>query len=299
MNTSTDKAVQKPHFSIVVPAYNAAETLRESVESVLSQSYPLFELIIVDDGSSDGTLELAQSFAQQYSKVKVESKPNGGTASAYNCGIELADAPWIVMLAADDLLAPQHLSNIAYELEVAQGFSIGEAKPSDYVLVTTNGWYQFPDGSLKLFAQTSASDTRDACLEEMIATKLFAVGAAFTKESWERVGGFDGRFFAEDWWFFLRILASGGGWIRVGEPSSYHRISKTQKSLRGLLVRKDDLRALGCLVDLYDLDDCVLVAIEAKKQSIEKSLKLRQKMYSLFGEDLSESMIAVRRKFRP
>ena len=298
MSVSTDKIIQKPHFSIVVPAYNAAETLEETVDSVLSQSYSFFELIIVDDGSTDGTLELAQSFVQQCSRVKVESKPNGGTASAYNFGIESAIAPWIVMLAADDLLAPQHLGNIAYELEVAQGCSIEETKPNAYALVTTNGWYQFPDGSLRLFEQTNAADTRDACLAEMLSTKLFAVGAAFAKESWERVGGFDSRFFAEDWWFFLRILASGGGWIRVGEPSSYHRISKTQKSSKGLLVREDDLKALDCLVVLYDLDSHALAVLEAKKQSIERSIRLRRKLYSIFGENLSESVIAARRKFR-
>lgn len=92
----------KLSYSVVVPAYNAARTLSATLESMLRQSLPALEVIVVDDGSTDGTAEVARSF----SSVRVIAQRNGGTGSAFNTGVALARGDVLAFLDADDLWTP-------------------------------------------------------------------------------------------------------------------------------------------------------------------------------------------------
>jgi glycosyltransferase involved in cell wall biosynthesis len=89
--------------SVIIPSYNAELYLREAVESALAQSYPHIEVVVVDDGSTDGTAAVINSFGQ---RVRAVNKPNGGTASARNAGARAATGVWSVFLDADDRLHP-------------------------------------------------------------------------------------------------------------------------------------------------------------------------------------------------
>ena len=89
-----------PKVSVVIPAYNTEQFLAETIRSVLDQTYGDYEVIVVDDGSSDGTLGVARSFEPG---VKVLSQPNGGPASARNLAIRDARGDYIAFLDSDDL----------------------------------------------------------------------------------------------------------------------------------------------------------------------------------------------------
>lgn len=97
-------------ISVIVPAYNCAATLRPCVESILAQDYEAFELLIVDDGSTDSTLSVAHSFTDP--RVRVLSKENGGPASARNYGLDncCADASHVCFVDSDDYVDPDYLS---------------------------------------------------------------------------------------------------------------------------------------------------------------------------------------------
>lgn len=97
----------KPLVSVLMPAYNAEAWIGDSIRSVLAQTWNSLELIIVDDGSIDATLTIAQSF--QSPTVKVLSQPNRGAAAARNVALEHAQGDLIQYLDADDLLAPNKL----------------------------------------------------------------------------------------------------------------------------------------------------------------------------------------------
>jgi glycosyltransferase involved in cell wall biosynthesis len=97
-----------PLVSIIIPAYNSEEFLGDTVRSALAQKWPNKEIIIVDDGSSDGTLELAKKFESR--DVKVLTQKNRGAACARNAGLALAQGDFIQWLDADDLLAPDKIS---------------------------------------------------------------------------------------------------------------------------------------------------------------------------------------------
>ena len=90
------------HFSVVIPAYNAAATLRGTVESVLGQSDQDFEIIIVDDGSTDRTLKVMLDLAVMDSRIRVVSQSNSGVSATRNYGASLAKGEFIAFLDADD-----------------------------------------------------------------------------------------------------------------------------------------------------------------------------------------------------
>lgn len=95
--------------SVVVPAFNAATTIRETVSSALNQTYRNLEVIIVDDGSTDQTRSCAAHLARRDPRVRYVYKDNGGVASARNCGIAEAQGQFVATLDADDLWYPTKL----------------------------------------------------------------------------------------------------------------------------------------------------------------------------------------------
>lgn len=94
-----------PLISVIIPVYNRDRYLAEAIESVLAQTYPAIELIVVDDGSSDRSAEIAQSYPLTY-----HFQPNGGIGSARNAGIALATGEFLAFLDSDDIWVADKLS---------------------------------------------------------------------------------------------------------------------------------------------------------------------------------------------
>lgn len=97
-------------ISIIIPAYNAAKTIVRCVESILSQTYYDWELIIIDDGSADNTIDVCKSFQDE--RIRVYHKENGGVSSARNYGLTYAKGEYIAFVDADDYLEPMYLEHL-------------------------------------------------------------------------------------------------------------------------------------------------------------------------------------------
>ena len=106
MTASRDPAV----VSVIVPCYNQAHYLAEAVNSVMSQTLDLWELIIVNDGSTDDTREVATSFAQADPRVRYVEQRNRGVSAARNRGLDLATGRYVQFLDSDDFIAPTKLA---------------------------------------------------------------------------------------------------------------------------------------------------------------------------------------------
>lgn len=104
-------------LSIITPVYNGASTLRHMVDSVLSQTLADWELILVDDGSTDGSPALCDELARQDDRIRVLHMPNGGVASARNAGLEMAKGEYIGFIDCDDSVKPEMYALL---LEAAQ-----------------------------------------------------------------------------------------------------------------------------------------------------------------------------------
>lgn len=98
--------------SVIIPCYNAEKYLAQCLESVLAQSYREMEVIVIDDGSKDGTLALAQAFAQRDARVRVLHQENAGVCAARNAGLERATGEWVAFVDGDDLLPQDAFSTL-------------------------------------------------------------------------------------------------------------------------------------------------------------------------------------------
>ena len=109
-----------PEISIIIPIYNVADVISDTLSCVLAQSYANFELILVDDGSTDGTIDLLRDFQQRDARVRLISQENAGPAVARNTGIDAAAGRYIMFLDSDDTIQPDALSLIADKLAAYQ-----------------------------------------------------------------------------------------------------------------------------------------------------------------------------------
>ena len=96
--------------SIITPCYNGDRYIADTIESVMRQTYPHWEMLIVDDGSSDDTARIAAGYAGRDERIKLIQQANAGTAAARNAGMKLARGRYIALLDADDIWEPEFLS---------------------------------------------------------------------------------------------------------------------------------------------------------------------------------------------
>ncbi len=106
---NSDNSLQTPLVSVIIPAYNAEVFIQKTLNSVLTQTYVFFEIVIVDDGSQDTTAEIVEETAQKDSRVSLLQQKNAGVAAARNLGIKKSKGDLIALLDADDIWYPQYL----------------------------------------------------------------------------------------------------------------------------------------------------------------------------------------------
>jgi glycosyltransferase involved in cell wall biosynthesis len=115
-------------LSVIVPIYNAEKWLGRCIDSILSQSYESFELILVNDGSKDSSGEICDHYAKRDSRVKVIHKSNGGVSMARNTGIDLANGEYIIFVDSDDAISEGYLASMAKGMATGADLCICGAK---------------------------------------------------------------------------------------------------------------------------------------------------------------------------
>jgi len=180
--------------SVIIPTYNRREFLREAIESVLAQSFRDFELIVVDDGSRDGTYELVKGYGD---RVLYLWQPNRGPAAARNRGAEVARGYYLAFLDSDDLWLPKKLE---------QQISFMEAHPGARICYTDEIWIRRGRrvNPKKKHAKYSGW-IYPRCLPLCIISPSSVM---IRRDLWEEVRGFDEDFpVCEDYELWLRIAA--------------------------------------------------------------------------------------------
>lgn len=117
MNLTNSKNINTPTFSVIIPAYNSQDFLEKGVYSVLNQTCDDLELVLVDDGSKDKTLELCNKFAVKDKRVKVIHQENGGHTSARNTGLVKSTGKYVIFLDSDDWLDTDALEIFKTDIE--------------------------------------------------------------------------------------------------------------------------------------------------------------------------------------
>jgi glycosyltransferase involved in cell wall biosynthesis len=217
--------MERDLISVVIPVFNAEAFLAETVASILAQDYRPLEVIVVDDGSSDGSLAVAEKLRPA---IRVLHQPNAGPAAARNRGIELAQGSYLAFSDADDLWAPGRL---------ARQHGVLQREPRlDMVLGLTRMQYR-PD----------AGDHAARFRSDEEAIVLFSFGAGlFRRAIFERVGllSEDLRN-TEDADWFMRAREKGAEWLIENSVAQTYRRHGANMTERLPLERSEVFRVLA------------------------------------------------------
>jgi len=190
-------------ITVLMPAYNAEQFLAEAIESVLAQTLPDFELIVLNDGSRDRTREIAEGYALRDSRVRVESQANMGIARTLNRGLELASNDWVARMDADDVMMPNRLERQLAFVSEHPGLAVASS------------WVKHIDGQGRVVAKDSNSHllTHEAVEKWHKAGHLVSFShpaAILRKGAVQAVGGYRPQFkVTEDTELWIRLLDAG------------------------------------------------------------------------------------------
>ena len=275
-----------PRFSVAIPAYNAAATLSETLDSVLAQSFDDFEVVICDDGSTDDTLAVAQAHAARDSRIRVVSQENRGSGGAYNAAVRETRADLVVMLSADDLLVPEHLEAMAAHI----------ASHPEAAIFTCDGFYEYPGGAREpVGANASWASPATCTLPELLRACFYGVGAVFRREVFDAVGGFREDIYAEDYSFWLTALAKGFSHTHLDRPLSVHRRNAEQKSADALRTRETDVRVIEDLIAAGLFSGEALEAAHASVSRLRRNIRIRKTLGAVMGPKRAEALIGALR----
>ena len=210
----------RPFFSVIIPAYNADGTIRSTIASVLAQSETDFEIIVVDDGSSDGTLTTLLSLTGLDQRLRIVSIPNGGVSQARNYGASLAKGELLAFLDADDQWACEKLARhrALHKTDPALDASFAQVQ----FCADQNG--RMVPGRSSSTVPAGHLDVADIVVENAICTTSNFVVA---RDSFADIGGFDVSMrHAEDQELFARLLGFGSLIRGIDEPLVRYRMSE-------------------------------------------------------------------------
>ena len=104
-----------PQISIIIPAYNVEKYIEETLRSIEKQTFSDFEVLVIDDGSDDGTFDIVKSIASQDRRIKIYTQDNSGQGKARNTGIDNAQGEYLTFVDSDDLVLPDYLSTSIFK----------------------------------------------------------------------------------------------------------------------------------------------------------------------------------------
>lgn len=245
----SDTIYAMPKVSVLMPCYNVAETVAETLSSLESQTLTDFEVISVDDGSEDSTLKILQSWAARDSRFRVLARPHAGIIPALNAGLDECQAPYIARMDADDLALPERLALQTGYLEQHPGVdlvsSLVEAFPKKQV---REGFQIYVNWLNSLVTQ--AEIKREIYVESPLAHP----SVTFRKEVVQQLGGYQDFGWPEDYDLWLRMNLAGKRFEKIPRillkwREHEHRLTRTDSrySVENFLRAKAQYLALGPL----------------------------------------------------
>lgn len=199
--------------SVVVPCYNHGRFLEATIQSVLDSSYKDLEIVIVDDGSTDDSADVARELIKMFANIRFVSQVNAGPSAARNNGIRQAKGEYILPLDADDLIGRDYISQAVAVLDSRSEVKVVYADAKKFGAVDKT-W------KLKPYSE------RGLAMDNMIY-----VSALFRKSDWERVSGYSESpvLVREDWEFWIKMLKDGGDVVKLPFVGFYYRIHSNSR----------------------------------------------------------------------
>lgn len=280
-------AAFEPEVSVLVPCYNAERWIGPCLDSALAQDHPRFEVVVVDDGSTDNSLALLRSYG---SRIRLESLDHRGGNAARNRLLELARGAWLQYLDADDYLLPGKLSR-----------QTAAASGTDWDVVNS---------PVRLFYEATG-DQRDVVIDpgadpalQFLQWAPFGtIGPLFRREALVRAGGWnEAQLCCQEHELFLRLISAGSRFGLVNTPLCVYRIHGSNS-----VSRKDPLRTvrermrLSALMEARLRDTGALTEAHRAALAVAR-LETARSAYSrdpVFARELFQTVMAGGRRLWP
>ncbi len=274
--------------SIIVPCFNQAKYLEETLKSVLDQVYKNWECIIVNDGSKDHTEEIAAKWAKEYKRFSYVWQENGGLSNARNKGVSMAKGAFILPLDSDDIIHESFLENLLPVLLNNQSLGIVSCYSKFFVEHQSNIINELkPKGDNYKYL---------LYVNQLIATSLYR------KQCWEEVEGYDETMKKgfEDWEFWLSITKRGWNYKIVPEFLFYYRKAKQSmlvdtinnhfESNKEYIFKKHK--------ELYveDFENCMTVLFHDLKTYRASDIKIKNSIEYRIGKLITKPFKLFKRK---
>jgi len=232
----------QPLFSVIIPCYNQAIYLSDCLHSLLDQTFRDWEAIVINDGSTDNTTEIANQFCNQDQRIKLSEKINGGLSSARNHGIQLSKGKRIIFLDADDFLYTNCLQEINTALLVA----------TDIHLVQF-GYTYISEHKDKILHTTLPIKYKDFRLKVISGVPGPCHTFCISKDMVDKIGFFDENLKSlEDWDYWLRAVKVGALQLIIEKPLAYYRYVRNSMS-RNAFVMYDSFKKVGTRAPKHDV----------------------------------------------
>ncbi|MBJ7455508.1 MAG: glycosyltransferase [Thermoleophilia bacterium] len=248
--------VGAPLFSIVMAAYNAAGTIEMAIDSARAQTFGDFELIIIDDGSSDATGEIIDRLAVEDPRLVVHHQANAGANTTRNRAIAAARGEYVTFLDTDDLKLPSYLEAVR---ETMADESVGLAYTDSYVM---DHEHRRIHRSTVLAAHGRLApppDDTEAFLAQLIESCFIPFTATTVRRSvLEQVGAFEPRLAGtDDWELWIRIVASGARAVRV--PGTLAVMGRVRGQISGdrVVMQQNLQKMFEIIAEEFDLPDAI------------------------------------------
>ncbi len=201
-------------ISVIVPVYNASKYLEECVGSILSQTYSNIEILLIDDGSSDNSLDVCCSFAKNDKRVRVFHQENAGPGAARNKGIEEANGEWLAFVDSDDTISHRMYEDL---LQIANNHTVD--------MVCSKIYQSSENIAIKILNRKQALESRlvtkeisDSSCDKIFSRKLFL------KNKYP-----EGRFLSEDTALIYRLISESSKVALINK--NYYHIRNSSESL--------------------------------------------------------------------
>ncbi|MDH5505666.1 MAG: glycosyltransferase [Anaerolineae bacterium] len=199
-----------PQVSVLIPCFNAAKTIEESLQTLVDQNHPDFEIVAVDDGSQDATLGILQAWAAQDSRVRVLPLPHGGIIAALNAGLQICQGVYVARMDADDRAHPERLARQAAYLDSHPDIALVSSLVAGFPKEQVRQGYR-----IYIEWLNSLVSDQDIRREIFVESPLAHPSVMFRRSAVQDLGGYHDYGWAEDYDLWLRLNLAGARFAKL------------------------------------------------------------------------------------
>jgi len=220
--------MEYPLVSVIIPVYNMEAFLAEAIDSVLASTYPNFEIVIIDDGSTDQSPVIAETYSAKDQRIRFYRQPNRGVSAARNLGLEEARGEFVLPVDADNKISPDFIE---------KAVSILINQPHIKVVYT----------DMMLFGEKNGLKKYRKYKKTLLARKnIIDACAMYRRIDALKIGGYCEEIIGrEDWEFWISLLKNGGEVVHLPEIGFYYRIRSNSKRISDRKLKKHIIEVLN------------------------------------------------------